>query len=92
MQTEGRKLQGTPLSTTTVFESVRSAEQLKSAAATQPSSGGGLGGVLGRRLTGNRGQPQPRSKVLTTTHDLLSVETSVSDADVAMPAGYKVKK
>lgn len=93
MQTEGRKLQGTPLSTTTVFEGVRSEEQMK-AASTQSSqsAGGGLSGALGRRLMGNRGQPQARSKVMTTTHELLSVDTTVADSDVALPAGFKEKK
>lgn len=92
MQAESGKLQGTALATTTIFESVRSAEQMKAAADDSSSSGGGLGGMLGRKLMGNRGQPQQRSKVLTTTHELLSIDTTVVDSDVAMPAGYKQKK
>ena len=93
MQAEGRKLQGTALSTTMVFEGVKSAEQMKEASSSQQSSGGGgLSGALGRRLMGNRGQPQARSKVLTTTHELLSVNTTVPDGDLAIPAGYKEKK
>lgn len=93
MQAEGRKLQGTALSTTMVFEGVKSAEQMKAAADQQSQSGGGgLTGRLGRRLMGNRAEPQPRTKVLTTTHDLLSVDTTVADSDVALPAGYKLKK
>jgi hypothetical protein len=93
MQAEGRKLQGTALSTSTVFEGVKSAEQMKAAGNQQSESGGGgLTGRLGRRLMGNRGEPQARSKVLTTTHELLSVGTSVTDVDVALPAGYKEKK
>lgn len=93
MQTEGRKLQGTALSTTTVFEGVKSAEAMKAAADQQASSssGGGLTGRFARRVMGNR-EPQQRTKVLTTTHDLLSVDASATDADVAMPAGYKEKK
>ena len=93
MQTEGRKLQGTALSTTVVFEGVKSAEQMKAQADQQQSSGGGgLSGALARRMMGNRGAPQQRAKVMTTTHDLLSVDTTVDDADVAVPAGYKEKK
>lgn len=92
MQTEGRKLQGTALSTTVVFEGVKSAEAMKAAADQQASSGGGgLGGRFARRVMGNR-EPQQRTKVLTSTSDLLSVDPSATDADVAMPAGYKEKK
>ena len=93
MQAESGKLDGTALSTTVMFESVRSAEQMKAASAPPASSGGGgLSGMLGRRMLGNRGQPQQRTKVLTTTNDLLSVATTVADADVAIPAGFKEKK
>jgi len=43
---EMRKLQGTPLSTTTVIESVKSQQQMANA----PKSGGGLGGMLAARM------------------------------------------
>ncbi|MEO7191197.1 MAG: hypothetical protein ABI051_09090 [Vicinamibacterales bacterium] len=92
METEGKKLQGTPLSTTMTFETVRSEEQMKEAASQQPSSSGGASGMLARRIMGNRGQPQQRSKLLTSTSEMLSVATTVSEADVAIPAGYKEKK
>ena len=93
MQAEGRKLQGTALSTTMVFEGVKSAEQMKEASSSQQSSGGGgLSGALGRRLMGNRGERQARSKVLKTTQELLSVHTTVPEGDLAIPAGYKEKK
>jgi hypothetical protein len=97
MQEEGRKLQGTSLSTTMVFEAVKSEEQMKAAATeSQPSSGGGIGGsiggMLGRRLGGNRGAPQARTKVLTTTNDMLALATTVADADVAIPANFRERK
>jgi hypothetical protein len=92
MQEEGAKLDGTPISTTMVFEAVRSEEQMKAAAESQQSSGGGgIGGMLGRRIMGNRGAPEPRSKILTTTHELLSIDTVVADADVAVPANYRLR-
>lgn len=92
MQEEGSKLDGTSLSTTMVFEAVRSEEQMKAAADSQPSSGGGgIGGMLGRRIMGNRAEPQPRTKILTTTHELLSIDTTVADADVAIPANYRLR-
>jgi hypothetical protein len=93
MRTEGRKLQGTPLATTITFEGVKSEEQMKAASEqSSGSGGGGFGGMLARRMAGNRGQPQARSKVLTTTSEMLSVDTSVSADDVAIPAGFKEKK
>jgi hypothetical protein len=96
MQTEGAKLSGTPLETTTTFDSVKSADQMKQAAAQQQqqSSGGGLGGMLAKRLAGNRGNQSQdaRGTVMTTTMNVQSIATSVSDADLAIPAGFKEKK
>lgn len=86
MAAERAKLQGTPLMTTTVFEGVKSAEQMKSAPA---STGGGLGGMLARRM--NRGASQQRTTALTTTTETLSIATTATDADVALPAGFKLK-
>ena len=93
MRAEGRKLAGTAIVSTTVFEAVKSAEQMKAAAAEKPSSGGGLAGRLAGRMMSGRGQPSgPRSTVFTASRELLSVDTSASDADVALPAGFKEKK
>ena len=50
MAAETRKLQGSPVASTMVIESVKSAEQLKSATAATPSSG--LSGMLARRMAG----------------------------------------
>jgi hypothetical protein len=41
MQAEGRKLQGTPLASTSVMETVKSAEEMKAAGDQQSSGGGG---------------------------------------------------
>ena len=90
LQAEGQKLQGTALMTTTTFESIKSAEQMK--AAQQQSGGGGIGGMIGRRIAGGRGQAQQRTKNLTMANEVLSISTSVADADVAIPAGFKEKK
>jgi hypothetical protein len=93
MRDEGGKLNGTPLHSTMVFDAVKSAEQMKaSQEQQQQAGGGGLGGMLGRRIMGSKGQPQQRTTVLTTITEYLSVESTVSDADVAIPAGFKEKK
>jgi len=88
---EGKKMQGTPVRTESVFETVRSEEQMKAAQAQQPSGGGGLGGMLARRLAGNR-NVSPRSTVMTTTHELESISTAVTDADVSIPEGFRERQ
>jgi hypothetical protein len=88
MGAEAQKMQGTPLATTTVFETVKSAEQMK-AASQQSGGGGGIGGMLAGRL--NRGASQQRTKTLTMTQEYLSIAASASADDVAIPAGFKVK-
>lgn len=93
MRAEGGKLEGTPLHTTMVFEGVKSAEQMKAAQdQQQQSGGGGLGGMLGRRIMGTKGQPQQRATVLTTITEFLSVEPTATDADVAIPTGFRERK
>jgi hypothetical protein len=89
MSAETQKLQGTALSSTTVVESVKSAEQLK-AAAPANSGGGGIGGMIARRM--GQGKSEPRSKVMTTTNDILTVAASAAAEDVAIPATFKEKK
>lgn len=92
MQTEGRKMDGTSLQSTSIMESVKSAEQMKVAAGQQPGSGGGMSGMMARKMMGGGGPPKPRSTVMTTMHEMLTVATSATDADVAVPAGFKEKK
>jgi hypothetical protein len=92
LRAESGKLEGTPLATTMTFEGVKSEAQMKAASESSSSSGGGgLGGMLARRVMRNRTEPQARSKVLTTTHEMLSIDTTVADAEVAIPANYKEK-
>lgn len=89
MAAEQRRLKGSPIHTTMVFETVRSAEQMKQAEAGRPSGGGGgIGGALAGRLM-RRGTPQPRSTVMTTTTEILSIDTTVTDQELAIPANFR---
>jgi hypothetical protein len=100
MRAEGVKMDGTPVMTVLTFEAVQSAEQ---AAAEQkeskPSASGGLGGIAGglmRRATqkkteGDQNQ-KGRTRVMSSTTEILKVVTDVSAADVAVPAGFKENK
>ena len=87
LKQEGTKLSGSPLATTTVIESVKSKAQMTQ---NEGSSGGGIGGMLARRMKKDSGNP--RSTVVTIQHEVQEVSTSVSAEDVALPAGFKEKK
>lgn len=85
LRSEGSKLEGTALASTTTFETVKTKEQM---AQSQPS-GGGLGGMLARRM---KGEQKQRSLVFTTNHETLDVATSVDATELDIPAGFKEKK
>ena len=87
LKTEGTKLQGTPLSTTTVFEAVKS--QTEVAAKKEQSSGGGLSGMLARKVM--KTDDRPRATVFTLTHETLEVNPAVAAEDLQLPAGFKQK-
>jgi len=91
LQTEAQKMQGTPLLTTTTFESVKSAEQMKAGAQPASGGGGGIGGMLASRIA-KKGPAEARSTLMTTTLERLSIETSASAEDVAVPTAFKEKK
>ena len=91
MQEESAKLTGTPLFSTATFETVRSEEAMKQAQ-SQSGGGGGISGALARKMMGNKGQVQQRSKTMTTSHELISIGTTVAAAEVEIPAGFKEKK
>jgi hypothetical protein len=92
MQKDGDKFAGTALETTTTFESVLSKDQLTEAQAQQQQSGGGgLGGMLAKKLM-KKDPPKERTTVLTMSHQILEISTTVAAADLAIPADYKEKK
>ena len=100
MRAEGVKMDGTPVMTVLTFDAVQSAEQ----AATEqkeskPSASGGLGGIAGglmRRATQKKSEGDPnqkgRTRVMSSTTEILKVVTDVSASDVAVPAGFKENK
>jgi len=96
LQKEGTTLEGTPLATTTTFESVKSKEQLateaENAKSSSGSGGGGLGGMLAKKMMKKEGEAKPRATIFTTTHEFLEVATSVAAGDLDIPAGFKEKK
>jgi hypothetical protein len=92
MAKDGDKLAGTPLDTTTTIESVLSKDQLTEAQSNaQSSKGGGIGGMLARKIV-KQEPPKPRSTIVTTHHEVLEVTPSAAATDVAIPADFKEKK
>jgi hypothetical protein len=98
---EAKKLNGTPLLTEMVFiAAVPPGSQSEQKAEPAPGIGGLLGG-LGRFRKKNNDAPAPapaaaaaapgRSTILTTTTETLQITPSATDADVALPAGLKLK-
>lgn len=90
MQGNDAKIQGTPLATTLTFDSVKSAEQMKDQP-QQSGGGGGIGGLIGRKLA-PKPSTDPKTTVMTLETEYQSIDTAVSEADVAIPGGYKEKK
>jgi hypothetical protein len=85
---ESAKLEGTPLATTMTFEGVKSKEQL--AQTQQNQGGGGLSGMLARRMM--KRDDKPRATIFTSTSETLEIATAVPPTDLEIPAGFKEKK
>jgi hypothetical protein len=89
MGREAAKLEGTPLATTMTFEGVKSKDQMSQQ--QSQGSGGGLSGMLARRMI-KRGDDKPRATIFTSTSETLEIATTVAQTDVDIPAGFKEKK
>ncbi len=98
---EGKKLNGTPLLTEAIFiVAAPPGSQGEQKAEPAPGLGGLLGGLGRFRKKGNDAPaPAPaaaaaapgRATVLTTTTETLQITPSATDADVALPAGLKLR-
>ena len=92
MAAEAKKLEGTPLANTTTLEAVKSAEQMKGASQPAQSSGGGLAGRLAARMAPKPKPTEQKTKAFSSSGETLSISMTVTDADLALPAGFKEKK
>jgi hypothetical protein len=106
LEKEKVNMDGTPIETIMATQSVQTKEQAAQKQDDQQggSSAGGLGGMLGR-FGKKKEEPKPaeaqpkaaadsdtRVTIMTATSNLLSVSTSVSADEVAVPATFKLKK
>jgi hypothetical protein len=106
MQAENVRLEGTPVLTTTSVEVAAppGSTEEKQAAKPEPppptpTSISGLGGLLARKaIKSKEKEPEPaaavtpgRASLMSMEHEMLKATPSVTDADVAIPAGFKQK-
>jgi len=95
MNKEKVNMQGVPLSTVMTFDAVKSKEQAAkdSESASNSNTGGGLGGMLARKMMKkNPSEEKSRATVFTATTETLEIATTVSPADLEIPAGFKQEK
>ena len=94
VQKENVNLDGTPVLTVLKVEAVQSAEQAAAVKESEPAPAGlgGLGGRLARRMIRKKEDASAsapgRATVMTVQHEVLTVAPAVSDADLAIPAGF----
>jgi hypothetical protein len=101
MRAESVKMDGTPIQTTTTIDAVKSEEQVASEQQQQQDSrpvspsnpiGSAFSGLARRAANRNSTPAGPRATFMTMTNEVLKVATTVSDADLAVPAGFKENK
>jgi len=101
LQTDKVNMDGTPILTTVTMQSVPNPQQAAEAEEGRPAAGGGLGGLLGRLGRGKPPEggatpaaadaPKGAATFMTTVTEVLSVTPAASEADVAIPAGFRQK-
>jgi hypothetical protein len=106
MQAENVNLDGTAVMTVMTVDAVGNPQEKGTAQQQQaapkdegvPRSLGGLAGRLGRKIAKKDEQPAAaaadpnRATFMTVQHDVLSVSATANDADLQVPAGFKLKQ
>jgi hypothetical protein len=89
MNQEKVNMKGTPLAMTMTFDGVKSKAQMEEQ--SKSSGGGGLSGMLARKIAKKSDDSKPRSTIFTLNTETLEIATTVAPADVDIPAGFKLK-
>jgi hypothetical protein len=104
MNAENVKMDGTAISSTVTMDAVKSAAEMAQEAKQHDddssSGGGGIGGGVGGLLGGfakraaqkksdGQHENEARTTFMTLTNEVLKMTTTVSAADLAIPAGFK---
>jgi hypothetical protein len=92
LKAESEKInrEGTSVANTLTITAWKSARQMAEAE-KQDSKPGGLGGLLARKLMKQGNPSDPRSMLMTSTREILKVRPDATAADVALPAGFRLK-
>ena len=105
-RTESVKMNGTPILTTTTIEAVQSAEQIAASQEQQQGStsstpsnptaavGSLLGGLMkrGQKPSNTAAAAPGHATIMTTSTEVLKIGSTVVDADLSIPAGFKENK
>jgi hypothetical protein len=90
LQKEAGKIQGYPVLSALTVESVKRPEAPAEQEEEKPSGMSGLGGFLAKSVAKKVApRAEPRSVVMESSSELLSLSVAVGDGDVALPVGYK---
>jgi hypothetical protein len=81
-------MKGTPLSTVTTFDAVKSPDQMAKESESS-SGGGGLSGMLARKMMKKDKEEKPRVTIFTITGETLEIATTVPPSDLEIPTGFK---
>lgn len=84
---ENVNLEGTLLATSMTVDAVKSKEQMAQDSQSAPAAGGGLGGMLARRIV--KRDDRPRTTIITVTTETTEVATSVAATEIEIPAGFR---
>jgi hypothetical protein len=93
IEAESKKIdmQGSALASGLTITLWKSAAQVAEAQKQSEDMGGGLSGLLAKKLMKKGDPSDPRTEVLASTSEMLTITPDAGAADVAMPAGYKAK-
>ena len=93
IQAESKKvdMEGTPLASGLTVTLWKSAAQVAEAQKQSEDMGGGLSGLLAKKLMKKGDPSDPRTEVLASSSEMLRIAPDAGAADVAIPGGYKAK-
>jgi hypothetical protein len=84
-------MSGSSLASGLTITAWKSAAQVAEAQKQSEDMGGGLSGLLAKKLVKKGDPSDPRTEVLASTSEMLAITPDAGAADVAIPAGYKAK-
>lgn len=92
-ETDKLDLEGTTVAATLTVSAIKSAEQVAAAEKDSMKADTGVTGFLAKKMFQKAaGDPSdPRTMLLSSSHELVKLSLDATEADVALPAGFKRK-